>query len=186
MFSVHANATQPSPTGLWFKISPLFLTNLPACIAWATWEKRRHVFIRTCRASRPVPVWLAVTPPQRHWEGSASRSKQERRSDCGDIYWLGALPAGATIQQQHPSPPPSPSPSLLDCQTVVSTLQPGCTITSYTILAKVGVGSCSQRRVQTFNRPMHHEVISRDSGRFIGLQIKFTGFVKDLKNAEFI
>lgn len=147
-------------------------TNLPACIPWATWEERRNVFIRTWRGSRPVPVWLAVTPPQRHWEGSASRSKQERRSDCGDIYWLGALPAGATIQQQHPSPPPSPSPSLLDCQTVVSTLQPGCNITSYTILAKVGVGdgSSSQRRVQTFvlvNPPMHREAISMDSGLLV-------------------
>lgn len=39
------------------------------------------------------------------------------------------------------SPPPlSLSPPPLDCQTVVSTLEPGCNITTYTILAKVGGG----------------------------------------------
>lgn len=43
--------------------------------------------------------------------------KWERRHDCGDIYWLGALPWGATIQQLSLScmyPPLTPH---LDCQT---------------------------------------------------------------------
>lgn len=66
--------------------------------------------------------------------------KWERRSECGDIYWLGALPRGATIQQLPPPPlhpvcfPPL---HLSGLSSVVSTLQSECNITIYTMLAKV-------------------------------------------------
>lgn len=86
-----------------------------------------------------VPVWLAVTPPQRHWEGSASRSNRSAGASV-EIYidWEHCPQA----LQYSSSPPlllssaPSPSPPL-GLSNVVSTLQPGCNITTYTMLAKV-------------------------------------------------
>ena len=90
-----------------------------------------------------VPVWLAVTPLQRHWEGSASRSNRSAGASVEIYIDWEHCPQALQYSSFPPLPPSLPSSFSLSpssppgLSNVVSTLQSGCNITTYTILAKV-------------------------------------------------